>query len=288
MEIIRLNTPSNAKLAIRTSKGYYTNYLNLETDQSSINLNSTSEIGAPLLITVPDKVDSVSVEGLTLYGHSANVRKSNDQSIPLVVRNLTIDSSNSMKISNMTIQGPLNMKQTSSLTFTDSVSLSEADIKYKIDLLNGIEHSVFSGNASSIPNSFSIELPEDTFNLSQIQNIILYDDGNFDCDEWRKKVSSSSKYFDDAKCEPIIKTEDSKLLAPSSSERLVLPKKAGYINTDNGPNVIEKNKGLSGGAIAGIVIGCIVAVAALMVGEYFLIMHFKNKESPSENEAEEV
>lgn len=284
MEIIRLNTPSNAKLAIRTSKGDYTNYLNLETDQSSINLNSTSEIGAPLLITVPDKVDSVSVEGLTLYGHSVNVRKSNDQSIPLVVRNLTIDSSNSMKISNMTIQGPLNMKQTSSLTFTDSVSLSEADIKYKIDLLNGIEHSVFSGNASSIPNSFSIELPEDTFNVSQIQNIILYDDGNFDCDEWRKKVSSSSKYL----LEPIIKTEDSKLLAPSSSERLVLPKKAGYVNTDNGPNVIEKNKGLSGGAIAGIVIGCIVAVAALMVGEYFLIMHFKNKESPSENEAEEV
>ena len=71
---------------------------------------------------------------------------------------------------------------------------------------------------------------------------------------------------------------------------MTLDKNEKYVNEDALPKVITRKKNLSGGAIAGIVIGCIVVVVALMIGEFFLVKSLLNKNNgtPSENEAENV
>ena len=51
----------------------------------------------------------------------------------------------------------------------------------------------------------------------------------------------------------------------------------------------EKGTKLSKGGIAGIVIACVVVVAGLMIGEFFLVKHLLTKrDNSSGNEADEV
>lgn len=85
----------------------------------------------------------------------------------------------------------------------------------------------------------------------------------FDCNAWKNKESFSAKYFKDAK---FTHAESEGTV----SQTLTLERNDKYHNEDEDPKVIEKKK-LSGGAVAGIVIGVIVAVAALMIGEFFLV-----------------
>ena len=109
------------------------------------------------------------------------------------------------------------------------------------------------------------------------------------CEDWASRlVDYPSKYFSKPDCRDTIQSasildgeEDEDIIS-----ELILPKNENYVN-DFGKLTCKDNK-LSGSAIAGIVIACIVAVAALMIGEFFLVKHILSKEAPSEKEAEEV
>lgn len=92
----------------------------------------------------------------------------------------------------------------------------------------------------------------------------------FDCNAWKSKVSFPAKYFKDAK---FTHAESDGTV----SQTLTLERNDKYRNDDEDPKVIEKKK-LSGGAVTGIEIGVIVTVAALTMGEFFLVMHVLNKD----------
>ena len=134
-----------------------------------------------------------------------------------------------------------------------------------------------------MPDNINIILPNVQFNISSIHGFELFR-GHFKCEDWEKVVNVDGKYFE-KHCDP--NTEGAHLL--EEKERVLsVDKKSDYKppNIEKPPK--SESKKLSSGTIAGIIIACIVVVAAIMVGEYFLIMHFKNKKDASKNEAEEV
>lgn len=76
------------------------------------------------------------------------------------------------------------------------------------------------------------------------------------------------------KIEDITQDELKKILGDGSvSVTLSL---ANY-NYENGPRTVGSK--LSKGAIAGIAVACIVFVAGIMIGEYFIVKHFLNKKT---------
>lgn len=306
VKTIILNQPRNSKLGfyLRCTSNCYSpdrinNIVKLETDQSEIFLNSSSTITHfTNTIIVPDCVKSFAIQDLTIYPYSKVFVKyeseEKESSIPVEVRNLTIEQNGDYyyTLQNVTINGILNLKQKSKVMLDESVSLTDADIIYKIDVLNSnnLNPVLQSLKPSTVPKSFTIELPEDRFNVSQVQDVVL-NKGLFDCDAWASKVSFSSQYFSKANCTYEYNEDKSRFLADDDTKISVLTllKNEEYHNYDADPKVVEKKKNLSGGAIAGIVIGCVVAVAALMIGEFFLVKHLLNKDNaPSEKEAEEV
>ena len=142
----------------------------------------------------------------------------------------------------------------------------------------------FDDGFKSVPRSLNFNLPDDLSNISQVQSLLIVENTRFDCHAWEPKISFSHDYFTKTNCKNLDDPNgNAKILDDEDDEN------GDYENPNTFPKVVTKKKNLSGGAIAGIVIACIVVVAALMIGEFFLVKHLLNKDSaPSENEAENV
>ncbi|KAK8836811.1 hypothetical protein M9Y10_037334 [Tritrichomonas musculus] len=271
---IKGEQPSN--IAINSQNG---GTLSLTTDQTSVELDSSSTIESqfnsnPFKIKVPSYVDSVTMKELTLNRGKVNVLQKIDDTtskhLILEVKNLTTNSQ--PKLEYMKINGPFNVKQTSKVELGDNVTLDNAGINLQLSQLNAnlSSNGLFTGKVDSIPSKFTVSVAEDTVNISEISNITIFR-GMFKqikCKDWASRLADyPSKYFSKPDCRDTIQSasildgeEDEDIIS-----ELILPKNENYVN-DFGKLTCKDNK-LSGGAIAGIVIACIVAVVKNILSE---------------------
>lgn len=150
------------------------------------------------------------------------------------------------------------------------------------------------GDLNPIPKSFTVLEPQNPKKNFKKEYVLM--DAKFDCLNWNIKLDENSKYFEKIEC---VKQEDE--IEFNSNEfdhyqlKLITKENISIIedyyyndnNDENNKNEKGKkdnkndNNKLSADAIVGIVIGCVVVAAAIMVVEFFIVKKLSENKDAS-------
>lgn len=246
----------------------------------------------------------INIEGNLLFEKVTLMNKGNlsihiDNYASVAIKELNVESYTDAIINIANITETLIIKHSASITLSNA-NLSNADIVYQMGSYFNDENLI-KGDLSSIPKSFTIIEPEEP--KMQLEKEYILIDGFFDCKKWNAKLDeNSTKYFEKVVCE--LKS-NSNILANDGVDyyqlKLIRKDDIPPITDDfptndenNNDNDSENNSGskndsnkLGIGAIVGIVVGCVVVVAALMIAEYFIIKKCAKRKDTSEKEGNE-
>lgn len=263
---------------------------NSEETSASLKIHSNSTINGDLGFIFGSQyilVDSISIDDLTLM-NGAHIKpckysdEREEESIPkLEIKKLTVEPYSNVHIENAKITGPFTIKHSAKIQLTN-VDLSGSDIIYQMGAYYN-KNNIFNDVIESNPKSFTINENGDPKRNFKKEYILI--DSHFDCKNWNIAINNSAKYLEKFECVELSGTKNN-----LKHYQLKLISKNGT-PTFYDPDAKEEEKKcskLNGGAIAGIVIACIVAVAGLMVGEYFLINFLKKRKEKSVIEGNEV
>lgn len=121
----------------------------------------------------------------------------------------------------MNVNGPFNIIKSSSIDLGDNITLDNAEIKYHVELLNGISVPIFKGNtdAHSKTISFSFHGIDRSIDMA-VSNITIYS-GRFECDDWIKALGKiySGGFYKDPICQSVSSQSASILESDDEEEK---------------------------------------------------------------------
>lgn len=242
---------------------------------NSINIKSNSQINGSLKITVPQDVDTLTLESIELKNNGSIVIQNEDEqkSVSFNVNDISVTYNTNATISDVTVLNSINLIQTSTMNL-NNVTLVKALINIEIfDLKtqNNVWKPLFKGNFNNAPSKVILkktasENPakkeEYTLATGMFENDI--------CESWISNLEYGNSGFNWKKCEnnQFLEMENKRIVIKSVDET----------SDDN-----KNDSKLSGGQIAGIVIGVIAGVAIIVVAVLFIIKK-KNKNERSESQ----
>ena len=232
-------------------------------------MNNDAQINGSLKITVPDTVNSLSVNSLYVSKSGTIECISGDNMIPITLKNLSTDAQTKTKLNKFIIKDSINLVQTAQLELND-VDLKDSQINYKINNFYDLK-SILTGEFNDPPKGFQLIWNYDYRIRPASGSTYMISNGLFNknnCKDWANIITINGLYID-SYC------EDSSLLQKSESL---------MIKIRDGPTQPESHsKHFPVGAIIGIVVGVIVVVAVVVV--VIILVIKKKKNNFNENDA---
>lgn len=179
-----------------------------------------------------------------------------NKKVNLNVKDVSTKPNSKAKLQDASIWNSLTVSQSSTIDL-NNVSLKTADINF--DLNNNDWTPFLRGTFNDPPQNNSPAKNEDyTLVVGQFEEN--------KCEEWLSRIEFKNSNFNSKSCE----VNDEKLLSYENTKIVIK-------STD------KKGKGLTGGQIAGIVIGCFAAVAIVVV---VVIIVIKKKKGDNKSDGE--
>lgn len=268
-------------------------YDSSEKTPDTIIITSNSTIETDTTIIVNNEVNTLSIQEISLIDKSSiTCYKKNDEKIVTEFKIVNVGPHANSKIESARITDTLIINHMSSLQLSN-VDLSEADIIYQLGPYHNV-NNILTGTLSSIPKSFIINEPENPKVNFEKEYILI--DSYFDCLKWNATLNPNSTYFEKVECiRPNSYRSRSDNLMASDRYQLKL------IRKENPPPIIDDSDGsdssggdkdncnkLKIGVIIGIAVACVVVVAALLIGEFFIVKKCLSKREASGNEGNEI
>lgn len=224
-----------------------------------IKIVSKSELSAPLEIEVSGDVDTISFSTLNL--HQANDKKTpliiqaknGDKSVPIIVNRLEAQPNTIAELTNISVSETFAVTQSASIIL-NNVDLKEAEVLFNMRSDSTSHEPMLQGNLTEPPKRFVVNRRQGgNPPKKQVYKIIR---GRFNCDQWKDRLSIKDSGFNQKQCNALNNNEEGKEEAQLLEE--IIKEQELSIQNDG-------KKKLSGGQIAGIVIGCVAAVAIIVI-----------------------
>lgn len=261
----------------------------------TIIITSNSTFEADTTITVNDEVSTLSIQEISLIDESRIVCiKNNKEKITPEFKIVNVGPHANSIIESARITDTLIINHMSSLKLSN-VDLSDADIIYQLGPYLNV-NNILTGTLNSIPKSFTINEPENPKVNFEKEYILI--DSYFDCLKWNATLNPNSKYFEKVECvrsNSYRSRSDNLMDSDNYQLKLIRKEKTPPIiddsdssNSSGGGSGKDDCNKLEIGVIIGIVVACIVVVAALLIGEFFIVKKCLSKREASGNEGHEI
>lgn len=245
----------DVKLSILNTEESTLNINSLSQDKKDILIKSRSTLHSLLKVKADQNMKTITFDSIILR-EKGKIQNDNKE-VAVKINDVFIDSKSESEISGIEVVSNLNVSQTSHLTVTDSkiekVCLNIFLSSFDIADYNG--KPILSGNYIDEPKTIILHSLIENEKIEENTGYLLIDGTFTNCDNWAKKVLFGNTDFTDGAC-----STSSTLNADDEKQKEFLFVK----RIQNEPTEKSKNK-LSGGAIAGIVIGCVALVAIVVV-----------------------
>ena len=229
------------------------NFEQTDSNVDSISITKSSNINGSVKITVAEKVNQLIIDSIKFESKSSILiqKENNENPVHFSIKNIETTSNSVASISNVTVFDSLNL----------------ITLHLKMQLLNSI---FFQGNFNNPPNKLVLNKLENSKDIHLLLNQeYTFVTGMFDdnqCEKWLESIDYGNTDFNTKNClvNQLLSGENKKIVMKVT-------------NSD------KKGNKLSGGQIAGIVIGCIAGVAIIAVAIFFIIKRKKSMESDNED-----
>lgn len=229
-----------------------------------------------MLFKVPANLNSIKIESINLHDiGTISATNQENKPVSITVKKIDVKPKTISNLSNLKIEDEINIDQSASIKL-EKVTLDKATLNLDLHtyiLSNYVNKPLLSGTLGKAPSKIYLKKPADGSSpLKSVDYIILQGDFETSCDEWKGFTNIDDTLFNEKAC-----------VDYNAANAILLDQKS-LVVRDNGkePENNNKNK-LSGGAIAGIVIGCIAAVAIIVVVIVLVMRKKKNTDSSDEN-----
>lgn len=275
---INIKNENDVALTIKNKKDC-TIKINAEAQDNqlkTITINSNSEVYGTLNFEAQENVKEIVIESIKL--HESGSVKSN---VPITVNNIAALPQTTGKLTKVTVSKDIVISQTASLELDDDVSLESANLNLNLQDFNpsNYKYPMLKGKLRNPPKTIKLTKSTDDSNVDNLEYLLFQGSFTDKCENWKNIIDYGNSGFNDGACSsynPAAGTLD-------ESMSLKVFKKTDN-NGGNGPSGGKggDNKGLKPGEIAGIVIGCILAVAIVVIVVVFVIKKKKNNQQSSE------
>ncbi|KAK8881142.1 hypothetical protein M9Y10_003872 [Tritrichomonas musculus] len=248
----------------------------------SISLTSNSRINGSVQITVPDEIETLTLDSILLEDKgSISLKKQNNQKeTNFNVKSISTSKKANAKISNITVLNSIRIVQTSTINI-ENVTLSGAVVNFDIidfNLNNNNWNTFIKGTFNNPPSSLVLNQISNEKPVSNKEYVLI--NGLFEknmCVSWLQRINYGNCGFNLRSCiyNPLQETEDQRIVLKNAVEE--------------GPGGKSNNGSkLSGGQIAGIVIGCIAGVAIIVIAVVFIIKKKNSSQSESQDDGDNL
>lgn len=246
-------------------------------NKKAVSIKSNSEIYQPINFVIGDNVESVKIDSINLHtAGSISVSKKDDPNadVSLVVETLTAQPQTECEIKNVVIDNSFTISQTASLNL-EKVNLQKAKLNLNLVSydLNDFQTPLLKGDLGARPSSITLTNPDEQKPIQGKDYLLFQGDFKDGCQNWAALIELKDTSFDSKKCNPL--SGNQRLLEGGS---LVVR----YDNVE--PKKGDDGKKLSGGQIAGIVVGCVAGVAIIVVVVIIVIKKKKQGNQDSNDE----
>ena len=232
------------------------NSLSTGEEKQDIFIKSDSILENLLKVKSGQNVKSITFDSIILSKNGKIQNDNNDNNeAKIKVNSISIESKSEAEIKNIEINSNLNITQTSHLILSNTkIEKSAMNIFLSsFDVADYNKNPIITGDFIDETAQINlVGLNEE--NVKENTDYLLIEGTFTDCNNWTKKISFGNTKFTDCYC-----SEANSLSAENEKKKEFLFVK----RVQNQPS--DKGKKLSGGAIAGIVIGCVAAVAIIVV-----------------------
>ena len=237
---------------------------------SSVEIESKSRINGSVEITVSDKIDTLTIESIEFDKTGSLLIKKDDPNKPvnLSVKHVSTKQNSKVTLRDASILDSLTVSQSSTIAL-NNVSLTNANVNF--DLNNNNWTPFLNGVFNDPPKNIFLNKVSDENNSPSKNEDYTLVVGQFEenkCEEWLSKIDYKDSGFNSKSCQ-----DNSERLRAYENQKIVIKR------TD------KKGNGLTGGQIAGIVIGCVAAVAIVVVVVIIVLKKKKNADDQSESES---
>lgn len=268
---ISVKNQGNCSINIKSQDNYE--------DTVNVSFNSHSEIYNPLQINVENNVESLLFDSINLHNFGAiSASKINDRNdfVPIKINNLSIQPNATSMLNNVEIINEISISQTSSLQINEvKFDSTKMNINLQSYSHSDFEKPMITGTFKNPPTSITLNQQNDNVVPPDNSEYILFS-GHFtyNCNNWTNVIQFGSTLFNENSC---ISIDGLHILDENSS--LIVR------YNDNQQNH-KKHKKLSGGQIAGIVIGCVAFCVLVIV--IVIVVVKKKKAKTLEKEKHQV
>ena len=262
-----LDTSKNVNLSIKGGGSLTIEPNNKEL--KNVTIISTSQINAPLNIHVDGDVNSITFSSLNLHNSDKNlsIQATNEKGDPIhvIISELDVQPYTSAVLKNISISEKFSVSQSATLFLSNDVRLKDAEVLFNMKS-DSILHNkpILYGNLTEPPKRFVLNRNQNGKPpKNQRFNIIR---GRFNCGQWRDLLSMDGTGFNKKTCSVLSDGNDNDNNGNDVDETttaapaMLLEEAMQELSIHN-----DGGKKLSGGQIAGIVIGCIAAVALIII-----------------------
>ena len=267
---INVNDTSNIQLSIKNMDDCTVKIETQGSERSNVTITSNSEVYDHLTFDVTENAELIEIESINLHESGSISSK-----VPVSDTNIEAQPQTVGSLNNVVVSETFTISQSSVLEL-NNCNLSNAALNLNLHTYSSssYENPMLNGTFGDPPAKISFNKENDNTSPDDNQELLLFQ-GTFksSCDDWKNKIDYNEIDFNDGVCKDI----DNLVILQEQKALKVLynPK------LSNGQN---DNK-LSGGQIAGIVVGCVSGVAIIVVVVIIIIIIKKknNQESSMES-----